>query len=75
MQSLQQSRSSIRAIPHSQNTGLIIVAVTFLFAPAMDILAKLLTASHSPGQIVLGRFLVQTVLLVPLVALTAQWSP
>ena len=64
----------MRALSPSINTGLIIVTVTFLFAPVMDIFAKLLTATQSPGQIVLGRFLMQTVLLVPLVFLTAQWS-
>ena len=58
----------------SRQTGLLIVSLTFLVAPVMDIFAKLLTESHSPGQIVLGRFLMQTVLLVPLVLWTAQWS-
>ena len=58
----------------SQQTGLIIVTATFLVAPGMDVIAKLLTAFHSPGQIVLGRFLAQTVLLIPLIALAAQWD-
>ena len=62
------------ALAPSRQTGLIIVTVTFLFAPAMDILAKLLTSYHSPGQIVLGRFLVQSALLVPLVMATRQWG-
>ena len=62
------------SLPPTRQTGLLIIAVTFLFAPGMDILAKLLTAFHSPGQVVLGRFLVQTVMLVPLLAFAAQWS-
>ena len=64
----------MRALAHTQNTGLIIVTVTFLFAPAMDIFAKLLVQTLSPGQVVLGRFMMQTVLLVPLVGLVGQWS-
>ncbi|MEM6623860.1 MAG: DMT family transporter [Pseudomonadota bacterium] len=58
----------------SRQTGLIIAAGTMLVAPGMDVLAKLLTADHSPGQVVLGRFLAQTVLLIPLVAAARQWG-
>ena len=62
------------ALPHDRHTGLVIVSVTFLVAPAMDIFAKLLTATQSPGQVVFGRFLVQTLLLVPLIAWAGQWT-
>lgn len=64
----------MRALAPSQQTGLLIVTVGFLIAPGMDVFAKLLTETVSPGQTVLGRFLVQTVLLLPLLALFAQWS-
>lgn len=58
----------------SRQTGLVIVSVGFLIAPGMDVFAKLLTQTVSPGQTVLGRFLVQTALLVPLIALVSGWS-
>ncbi|MEM7743081.1 MAG: DMT family transporter [Pseudomonadota bacterium] len=58
----------------SRQTGLIIAAGTMLVAPGMDVIAKLLTSYHSPGQIVLGRFLGQTILLLPLVAWAGQWG-
>lgn len=64
----------MKSLPASQQTGLLITAITFLFAPGMDILAKMLTEFHSPGQIVFGRFLVQTVLLVPLLLLMGQYG-
>ena len=64
----------MKALAPSQQTGLLIITVGFLIAPGMDVFAKLLTQTMSPGQTVLGRFLVQTVLLLPLLALFSQWS-
>lgn len=58
----------------SRQTGLLLVTVAFLIAPGMDIFAKLLTETMSPGATVLGRFFVQTVLLLPLLVVFSQWS-
>ncbi|MEM1299194.1 MAG: DMT family transporter [Pseudomonadota bacterium] len=64
----------MRAPAPSRQTGLLIITVAFLIAPGMDVFAKLLTQTVSPGQTVLGRFLIQTTLLLPLLALFSQWS-
>ena len=55
-------------------TGLILVTTAFLIAPGMDIFAKLLTQTMSPGATVLGRFLVQTLLLLPILLISSQWG-
>lgn len=64
----------MRTLTPSRQTGILIVSVTFLVAPGMDIIAKLLTAFHSPGQVVLGRFLMQSLLLLPILALAGGWA-
>lgn len=64
----------MRALPDTPRAGMIIMALAMLFAPGMDVFAKLLTETASAGQVTLGRFLVQTVLLVPLVWMAGQWS-
>ncbi|MFK7944087.1 MAG: DMT family transporter [Paracoccaceae bacterium] len=64
----------MKALVPSRQNGLLIITVGFLIAPGMDVFAKLLTQTVSPGQTVLGRFLVQTVLLIPLLLLFGQWS-
>ncbi len=64
----------MRALAHTSQTGLTIITITFLVAPGMDVFAKLLTQTLSPGQVVLGRFLVQSLMLIPLVFLTSQWT-
>lgn len=48
-------------------TGMLLMAAAMLVAPALDALAKLLTASLSPGEIVLGRFVFQTAFIAPFV--------
>lgn len=62
------------ALPHTPRTGLILVTSAFLFAPGLDVFAKLLTDYHAPGQVALGRFALQTLILLPLVALWGGWS-
>lgn len=62
------------ALASSRQTGLLVITVAFLIAPGMDVFAKLLTQTISPGQTALGRFLIQSVLLIPLLALFGQWS-
>ena len=64
----------MRAIPNTPQAGLAIMTLAMLLAPGMDVFAKLLTQTTSPGQVTLGRFLVQTMLLIPLVLTAGQWS-
>ena len=63
----------MRALPHTVQTGLTIITIAFLFAPLLDVFAKLLTQTVSPGMVGLGRFFLASVLLAPLVSLTGQW--
>ena len=53
------------ALPETPRAGMIIMALAMLIAPGMDVFAKLLTETASPGQVTLGRFLVQPLLLLP----------
>lgn len=64
----------MRPVPDTPRAGLAIMMLAMLLAPGMDVFAKLLTQTTSPGQVTLGRFLVQTLLLIPLVLVTGQWS-
>lgn len=62
------------AVPHTPRAGLTIMMLAMLIAPGMDVFAKLLTQTTSASQVTLGRFLVQTALLLPLVTAFGQWS-
>lgn len=64
----------MRALPDTPQAGLTILIAAFLIAPGMDVFAKLLTQTVSPGMVGLGRFAVQSVLLIPLVLMMGQWS-
>ena len=64
----------MRALPQTSQTGLILVTVAFLYAPLLDVFAKLLTETISPGMVGLGRFALASVILVPLVTITRQWG-
>lgn len=64
----------MKSLPNTPQTGLLIAMTAFLVAPGMDVLAKLLTATLSPGMIVVGRFIAQTVLILPLVLAFGQWQ-
>ncbi len=55
-------------------TGMILMASAMMFAPFMDMFAKLLTETMSPGAIGLGRFLVQSLILLPFVFAMGQWG-
>ena len=59
-------------IADTPRAGLILATIAFLVAPGMDVFAKLLTETLSPGMIVIGRFLSQTVLMLPLLFLVGQ---
>ena len=64
----------MRAIPDTPQAGLAIMTLAMLVAPGMDVFAKLLTQTTSPAQVTLGRFLVQTAILLPMVMVLGQWS-
>jgi len=64
----------MRPLADTPQTGLVILTVAFLIAPGMDVFAKLLTVTHSPGMVAMGRFMIQTALMLPLVMLAGQWS-
>ena len=52
--------------------GMGLMAVTMLAAPGMDALAKVLTATLSPGQVTWGRFAFQTLVLLPFMLAAGQ---
>lgn len=60
-------------IAYTPRAGLILATIAFLVAPGMDVFAKLLTETLSPGMIVIGRFAAQTVWMLPLVMLAGQF--
>ena len=60
-------------IAHTPRAGLVLATIAFLVAPGMDVFAKLLTETLSPGMIVIGRFAAQTVWMLPLVMLAGQF--
>ncbi len=49
------------------------MAAAMVVAPFMDMFAKLLTDTMSAGAIGAGRFLAQSVILLPFVLITRQW--
>ena len=49
-----------------------LMAAAMLMVPGLDAIAKVLTAGLAPGQVALGRFFFQTVVLLPLVLLTGR---
>jgi drug/metabolite transporter (DMT)-like permease len=64
----------MKPIPDTPQAGVAIMASAMLIAPAMDMFAKLLTESMSPGAIGLARFLAQSVILLPFVLAARQWG-
>jgi len=64
----------MRSIPDTPQAGIAIMASAMLFAPVMDLFAKLLTETMSPGAIGIGRFVAQSLILLPLVLVAGQWS-
>ncbi|MEM9044627.1 MAG: DMT family transporter [Pseudomonadota bacterium] len=53
--------------------GIIIMTVAMLGAPFMDLFAKWATDYVVPGEVALGRFLAQTLILIPIVSLVREW--
>lgn len=64
----------MRAIPDTPTAGVTLMTVAMLIAPFMDLFAKLLTETVSPGQATLGRFVAQSVVLLPMVLVFGQWG-
>ena len=60
------------AIPNTARAGLMLAITAFLIAPGMDVFAKLLTETMSPGMIVIGRFATVSVFLLPMMMLAGQ---
>lgn len=67
-------RTPTLSIPNTPQAGLTLVTIAFLFAPALDVFAKLLTETLSPGMVGFGRFAIQTLMLLPIVWLAQQWT-
>jgi len=65
----------MKPIPDTPQAGVALMAGATLFAPFMDMFAKLLTETMSPGAIGLGRFLAQTLILLPFVIATVSVRP
>jgi len=55
------------AIPRpTVETGMLLMAAAMLIVPSLDAFAKLLAQTLSPGEVVFGRFAMQTVCIAPL---------
>ena len=63
----------MKSIPDTPQAGVALMAGAMLFAPFMDMFAKLLTETMSPGAIGLWRFLAQSLILLPFVLALGQW--
>ena len=63
----------MKPVPDTPQAGVALMAGAMLFAPFMDMFAKLLTETMSPGAIGLGRFLAQSLILLPFVLAMGQW--
>ena len=64
----------MKPIPDTPQAGVAIMASAMIIAPFMDLFAKLLTETMSPGAIGLGRFLAQSIVLLPFVLALRQWT-
>lgn len=64
----------MRPLPDTPQAGVALMASAMLFAPFMDLFAKLLTETMSPGAIGVGRFAAQSLILLPVVLVTGQWG-
>ena len=64
----------MKPLAHTPQTGLTLITIAFLIAPGLDVFAKLLTETLSPGMVGFGRFAMQSLMLVPLVWLAGEWT-
>ena len=56
------------------STGILQICFAMLVIPVLDVFAKLLGQTLNPVEVTLMRFLVQSLLMAPLVLLTRQWQ-
>ncbi len=63
----------MKPVPDTPQAGIALMATAMMFAPLMDMFAKLLTDTMSPGSIAAGRFAMQSLILLPLVLIARQW--
>jgi S-adenosylmethionine uptake transporter len=56
----------------STETGMALMAVAMLLVPGLDAIAKTLTATLAPAQIAWGRFLFQTLAILPVLWLSGR---
>jgi len=64
----------MRPIPDTPQAGVAIMTAAMLIAPSMDMFAKLLTDTMSPGEIGMGRFVATALILLPFVIGSGQWG-
>ncbi len=64
----------MKRIPETPEAGIALMATAMLFAPLMDVFAKLLTDTMSAGAIGAGRFAMQTLILLPVVFIVREWA-
>lgn len=64
----------MRTIPNTPAAGMILMACGVSIAPAMDVCAKILTQTMSPGSVAFWRFVAQLICLSPLLLLPRKWS-
>ena len=55
--------------------GMALMALAMLMVPGIDVFAKLLGETMSPGQVVWYRFFIQTLLLTPVILYWRLWRP
>ncbi len=64
----------MKSLPKSPQSGIAIMAVAMLLLPLLDVFAKLLTQTMTPGAVGFYRLLTQSVILLPLVLVARQWG-
>ncbi|MEO0823981.1 MAG: DMT family transporter, partial [Pseudomonadota bacterium] len=55
-------------------TGIALMSAAMLLAPLLDVFSKLLTETVSPGQAAIGRFVAQSLFLLPVLAMLGEWT-
>lgn len=64
----------MRTLPDTAAAGIAVMAAAMLLAPAMDVIAKLLTETISPAQAAFARFAAQSAMLLPFVLALGEWG-
>lgn len=64
----------MKPIPDTPQAGIALMAGAMMFAPLMDMFAKLLTETMSAGAIGLARFAMQSLILLPFLVWARQWG-